>query len=381
MNVQQLNNKRVIFFGTGELAKKLYHLHISFGLTVAYFVDNNRTLWGTSLNDCPILSPDQLGKENKEDIFILVCSSYFDEISKQLTAMGFMEGKHFDHGHLLNRIAGSAQMFEPGHFYSPIPDLHDVIVREQDLFDHTVTSLPGVDCEENNQLKLLGELSVYYHDFPYFEDEPTRYRFNNLYFEQSDAYFLYSMMRKLRPKRMIEVGSGFSSAVMLDVNERFFQKNIQLTFIEPHPERLHSLLTKEDQDHVKIYNQRLQDTDFSLFDTLEENDILFIDSSHVSKIGSDVNDILFQVLPRLNKGVVIHFHDIFYPFEYPKPWIMEGRAWNEAYLLKAFLQYNDTFRILIWNHYLASKHAPALFSQLPICQQNTGGSLYIQKVK
>ncbi|MCZ8539210.1 hypothetical protein [Psychrobacillus psychrodurans] len=87
-----------------------------------------------------------------------------------------------------------------------------------------------------------------------------------------------------------------------------------------------------------------------------EGDILFIDSYHVSKIGSDVNYIIFEILPKLKPGVRIHFHDIFYPFEYPEKWIFEGRFWNRAYLLRAFLQYNQDFIIDLWNNYLILEH-------------------------
>ena len=85
------------------------------------------------------------------------------------------------------------------------------------------------------------------------------------------------------------------------------------------------------------------------FEKLEPNDLLFIDSSHISKIGSDLNYLLFEVLPSLKPGVIIHFHDILYPFEYPYEWIEKGIYWNEAYLLKAFLMHNKNYEILLFN--------------------------------
>ena len=87
----------------------------------------------------------------------------------------------------------------------------------------------------------------------------------------------------------------------------------------------------------RLVNVKLQDVDLKEFDKLKSGDVLFIDSTHVSKIGSDVNYLFFEILPRLHRGVYIHIHDIFYPFEYPKDWIDEGRAWNENYILRAFL--------------------------------------------
>ena len=158
------------------------------------------------------------------------------------------------------------------------------------------------------------------------------------------------MMREFRPKRIIEIGSGFSSALMLDVNEKHFNNLIDLTFIEPYPDRLNKLVKPNDK--ANIIPQKLQDVDFNIFTKLEENDIFFIDSSHVSKAGSDVNSIIFNVLPLLKKGVLIHFHDIFYPFEYPEKWYKEGRYWNEAYILRAFLQFNSVFKIIYWLDWL-----------------------------
>ncbi len=108
-------------------------------------------------------------------------------------------------------------------------------------------------------------------------------------------------------------------------------------------------------------------------------DILFIDSTHVSKIGSDVNRLIFDILPALPRGVVVHFHDIFFPFEYPLEWLYEGRAWNEAYLLRAFLSYNKSFKILFWNSYLQAKQLDALNAAYPAMAVG-GSSIWIKKV-
>ena len=94
-------------------------------------------------------------------------------------------------------------------------------------------------------------------------------------------------------------------------------------------------------------------------------DILFIDSSHVGKIGSDVTDVLFRILPTLRPGVAVHIHDVPWPFEYPRHWIDAGRAWNEAYFVRAFLQYNRDFRVLFFNAYMARHHSELLRENLP----------------
>ncbi len=123
----------------------------------------------------------------------------------------------------------------------------------------------------------------------------------------------------------------------------------------------------------------LQDVDLSLFDTLDSGDVLFIDSSHVSKIGSDVNREILDILPRLKPGVWIHVHDIFYPFEYPRQSVYAGRFWNEAYLLQAFLACNDHFKIRMWSSYLNAAHRESVASVFPEIAGISGGSIWIER--
>jgi hypothetical protein len=183
------------------------------------------------------------------------------------------------------------------------------------------------------------------------------------------------MIRHARPRRVIEVGSGHSSCALLDTNERFFNHSIACTFIEPYPQLLTSLIRDEDRDRITLLTRNLQDVDPAVFLELSANDILFIDSSHVSKTNSDVNRIFFEVLPRLKSGVYIHFHDIFYPFEYPKEWVYQGRAWNEAYVLRAFLQHNDRFEIQLFNSFLERFHRNTLAREMPLCLRHSKQSM------
>jgi predicted O-methyltransferase YrrM len=245
----------------------------------------------------------------------------------------------------------------PGHFYSPIPDWASV-VRVGAVPD----SCPGIDLNDAGQLELLTALAQF-HDRHPFDDEPspgTRYFFRNKFFPPADGIVLYCMLRHLQPGRVIEVGSGFSSALMLDT----VGDQTQLTFIEPHSERLRSLLLAGDRP--KIFEAPLQQASLSLFTELEAGDILFVDSSHVSKRESDVNLLLFEVLPSLRSDVYVHFHDIFWPFEYPLAWAARKWAWNEAYLVRAFLQYNTEFEIALFPSYLEHAHRQALANRLPL---------------
>lgn len=269
----------------------------------------------------------------------------------------------------------------PGHFYSPIPSLEEIQKDESKLFGQVPPDMPGLELHEKDQLALLHDLVTYYKDLPFHakKREGLRYFFDNPAYSYSDGILSHCMIRFLKPKRIIEAGCGFSSCMTLDTNEIFFGGSISTTFIEPYPELFFSLIEKSDKDKVKTIPSRLQDVDVNEFMALQANDILFIDSTHVSKINSDVNYIFFDILPRLSSGVYIHFHDVFFPFEYPKDWVYEGRAWNEAYLLRAFLQYNSAFRIALMNTYMEHFHECFFREKMPLCLKDKGGSIWIRK--
>jgi predicted O-methyltransferase YrrM len=270
--------------------------------------------------------------------------------------------------------------YPPGHWHSPLPSGREFLAVAERVYGAPPCTA-GVDLRTREQFRLFARLARWYGAFPYVEEaqEGFRYRLNNAYFCHADAYWLYAMMREFRPKRIIEVGSGFSSAIMLDVNEHFLDNEAQLTFIEPCPERLYSLLRGEDTRH-RIYRDIVQNMPVEIFSTLQAGDFLFIDSSHVAKIGSDVLYLLKNILPSLKKNVFVHFHDIFYPFEYPKAWLEKVWAWNECYMLNAFLQYNTAFAIRLFGHFLGSEHAEILNKATPICLKNIGGSLWLEKI-
>jgi predicted O-methyltransferase YrrM len=274
------------------------------------------------------------------------------------------------------------QGFVPaGHFYSPIPSFEAIKDDESRIFARVSREINGVDLNEAGQLELLKAFVDYYEDMPFEAEkrEGLRFYYENPAYSYSDAILLHCMLRYLQPKRVIEIGSGFSSCMILDTNERFFNDSISSTFIEPYPELLMSLLKGQDRDKIRLIPARLQDVDPGEFEALRANDVLFIDSTHVSKIDSDVNRIFFEILPRLSAGVFVHFHDIFFPFEYPKEWVFEGRAWNEAYLLRAFLQFNRDFRVVLMNTYMNRYHRSFFEKYLPLCLKNTGGSIWICK--
>lgn len=270
----------------------------------------------------------------------------------------------------------------PGAYYSPIPNIKEIKKDESRIFGNLPVALAGIDLHIDDQYDLLKKFVEYYKELPDWEsnlDKSLRYTFNNSEYKYCDAIFLYCMIRHLQPRRIIEIGSGFSSCVMLDTNELFFNNEIITTFIDPYPQRLMSHIKNTDIERVKILQSRVQDVDLCVFSLLQSNDILFVDSSHISKTNSDVNHILFNILPNIAPGVFIHFHDIFYPFEYPKKWVYEGRAWNETYFLRAFLTFNNEFCVTLMNTYLEHFYESFIRESMPLCFKARGGSIWLRK--
>lgn len=280
-----------------------------------------------------------------------------------------------------NRHFKQNACFPPGHFYSTIVSVEDVKKRQHEIWSkESIDGIKGINLNVDEQIKLVKQFEQYYNEIPFTENKSNdnRYYFENGFYSYTDAIFLHSMIRHFKPNQLIEIGSGFSSSVMLDTNERFFDKSINLTFIEPYTDRLKSLLKDTDYERTTIIEKNVQDVKIETFEKLNAGDILFIDSTHVVKTDSDVNYILFEILPTLKSGVLIHFHDIFYPFEYPKEWVFMGRNWNEDYFLRAFLMYNNEFEIKLFSHYL-HKHHQHIFDNMPLCFKNPGGNLWLIK--
>jgi predicted O-methyltransferase YrrM len=273
--------------------------------------------------------------------------------------------------------------YPPGHYYSPIVN-GDEILKNQSIFKITQKEIKGIELNEKYQLELLDQLSQYFNDFPYnsHQNKFLRYSIKNSTYGHADSIYLFSMMNYFKPHKIVEIGSGYSSALMVDTNEKYFDNNIELTFIDPNPKRLESLLRKDDYELINLIPRQVQNVPIDIFSSLTTDDLLFIDSSHVSKTGSDVNDILFRILPSLKPGVVIHFHDIFFPFEYPKNWVLMdgGFGWNEAYFLKAFLMYNNHYEIILFSTFLEHYHYNWYKDKMPISLSNPGGNIWIRKL-
>lgn len=277
--------------------------------------------------------------------------------------------------------AGEERLFVPaGHYYSPIPPRSDV-ERQLAAMDPNPQSLPGVELDRDAMIGLWRELAPHMQSAPFaWEAKPgLRYRYDNGAYSWGDGLVLHALMRHLRPKRLIEVGSGWSSACIVDTNEQFLGSTCDVTCIEPYPALLHETVGTP-QSPFRIVESGIQTVPLALFDTLSPGDILFIDSTHVVRTGSDVTHELLEILPRIAPGVIVHFHDIFWPFEYPRVWaVEENRAWNEIYALRAFLSGNAQWRILMFNDFLAKNEAGLIGETCPAFLNNPGGSLWLER--
>ena len=247
--------------------------------------------------------------------------------------------------------------------------------------------LPGVDMNEERQLVELGEMNYQVELEVLPMDKPesgSKFYYNNTSFGYGDSEYLYCMVRKHKPAKMIEVGSGMSTLMALEAvasNSKDDQTYAcQITCIEPYE------CAWLETVGVNVIRNTVEEVDYRLFSTLRENDILFIDSSHVVMPGGDTLCEILSILPSLKAGVIVHFHDIFTPADYPLEWIIERRyLWTEQYMLEAFLTMNKDYEIIAALNYLKRKHPEQLAEKLPILGGDMDfrnpGSIWIRKIR
>jgi len=272
-------------------------------------------------------------------------------------------------------------------FLSPIPDLREL---NDDLWSRR-SELIGINPDEKKQLELLSYfLSTYRNEYEKFPLEKTailhEYYVNNKWCGSVDGEILYCMIRRFKPHRLIEIGSGFSTRLIvqsiLKNKEEDDQYECSFNAIDPFPRDI----VRKGFPHFsssQLISKKVQDVPLSEFSALSEDDILFIDSSHVLKTGSDVAYEYLEILPRLNKGVIIHVHDIFLPAEYPKAWLYDWNYFcNEQYLLQAFLAFNKSFEVLWAGSYMHLNYPDALKKAFSSYQraERWPGSFWIRKI-
>jgi len=236
----------------------------------------------------------------------------------------------------------------PIHYYEPLPDFRS-ITKEQ---INRSREYAAFDFNWEAQFRLLEELAVYGEELRGLKHiSPNGFDFQNGYFDGFDAAVYYSLIRHLKPRRVIEIGGGYSTRIAHTAlaRNRTQGSEEKLICIEPHPEP--RLL--DARLGIDLMEKPVQEIDVDFFSSLEANDILFIDSTHTVKFGSDVCYEFLDILPKLSPGVWVHVHDIFFPHDYPPEWLLEKRlALNEQYLLEAFLSFNDAFSIQLSNRWI-----------------------------
>jgi predicted O-methyltransferase YrrM len=270
-----------------------------------------------------------------------------------------------------------------GHFYSPVPDtlgLAEPSERAR-VWPVSAPALPGIDWRPDAQLALVRDTLAAQERirFPDASDDPAQYHTGSPQFSAVDAWALQAMLRHVRPRRLVEIGCGWSSLVTAQVNREYLDGRLDVTCIEPYPpEFLHAGI----EGIGRVLVRRVQDAPLEIFEQLGAGDVLFIDSSHVVKTGSDARFLYHEVLPRLAPGVVVHAHDIFLPRDYPEDWVFAGRGWNEQYVLQSFLQFNAAFEVLLGLAWLRVEHPDVLEAAgLTRAEQAGGaGSFWMRRI-
>jgi len=282
--------------------------------------------------------------------------------------------------------AGVPCRFPAGYYYSPMPDARELArePRRSQVWSSPPRDMPGVDWNAAYQGWLCREVLARQERLDLASDEtedPTEYYTGNMQYPALDAWLLEGMLRYLRPRRLVEVGSGFSSLVTARVNRQLLGASIDFTCIEPYPR---DFLVAGVPGISALRTEQVQDTPLEVFQTLADGDVLFIDTSHVVKTGNDVVFLYHEVLPRLHPGVVVHIHDVFLPGDYPEAWVMEGWGWNEIYLLQSFLAFNSAYEVMLGAQYMAQRQLDVLLAAVPGFAEldhsrRGGGALWIRR--
>lgn len=308
------------------------------------------TLWGR----------EELSDEEIRE-FGAVVGEYFPEIGDRIQRGAEADDQVASLVRSLPSLIALSEMWEkvgvhvtPVHWSSPVANVQQL---SDDHWDGP-SEVPGIDFRVDEQLDRLSEFeSAYRSEYERFPIEEPSEEFNgfavdNGFFESVDTEIAYSMIRENEPKRVIEVGGGNSTQVInaaLQENDQEYEHLI----IEPDPT---PAINGVD---AKLIESEVQDVPMSVFDSLTEDDVLFIDSTHVARIGSDVLYECLNVIPQLDEGVLLHIHDIFLPYEYPRSWFTKYRwSFNEQYFVQALLTGRDDE--VLWSTYRHHKEHPEL---------------------
>jgi predicted O-methyltransferase YrrM len=258
--------------------------------------------------------------------------------------------------------------FELAHYYSPIPSADD---RPPEWWI-TPKPMPGIEINLDRQLDLIArELAPFISEFtpPRVQADPFRYHLANGLFQGGDADLLYAVIRRFKPEQVLEVGAGFSTLVAALAAERNAAEGHRTRLVScdpyaipPAPGTVPGL--------AELRPVAAEDVPLDEFQALRANDVLFLDSSHTVKVGGDVVHLFCEVLPRLAPGVLVHVHDVYLPWPYPREWVARNRwYWAEQYLLQALLCESPRWEILVTAYALHRERPEQFRSRIP----NVGG--------
>jgi hypothetical protein len=250
----------------------------------------------------------------------------------------------------------------PLHFYFPVPDLKSFAGKDWNACRPCV----GVDFRLQEQMERLHTNLLPFAPEWTFPETSTgdkhEFHFNNGFFERVDVEVAYSFVRERKPQRVIEIGSGNTTLVLAAALRKNAAEGYpgELICVQPNPA---PFLRSGLKGLTELCPMPVQQVPIELFRSLQANDILFIDSSHVVSMDNDVLYEYLRILPELAPGVLVHIHDIFTPLDYPKTFVMNNLCfWGEQYLLEAFLSFNDHFKV-VWSGSAMQQFHPDVLRQ------------------
>jgi hypothetical protein len=251
-------------------------------------------------------------------------------------------------------------------FYSPVPNLEllpdDIWERRRELAGIDLGIEAAIAMVEDELAPFVRELEV-----PTSGPlPPGEFYLNNGNYEALDAELLYAIVRAKRPRRVVELGSGYTTLLIGQAARRNGEDGVETEHLAYDPYPRAQIFGEEPPPPTRFEPLPATEVPLEHFRQLEAGDVLFVDTTHTVKLGSDVNHIILDVLPTLAPGVIVHFHDIFMPWEYPRVWFEEmSYFWAEQYLLEAFLSFNDSFRVLLPAEAVAREHPQRVEAVVP----------------
>lgn len=252
------------------------------------------------------------------------------------------------------------------HYYDPFID--------PDEFSQPLSSerpLPGLDLNEAGQIALLRKLRFEKElaEIPRSRGANSAYYFDNSTFGSGDGEIFFGLLRHLKPKRVVEVGCGLSTLIAEEALRRNRAEGAPCHHLCIEPYEKPFFVSPD----IELLRSRSQQAPLSIFERLESGDVLFLDTTHVLRPQGDVLHAFQRILPVLAKGVYIHIHDIFTPFDYPDTWVRDDmRMWDEQYLLEAFLAFNPHFEVVAALHFLKRRHPDLLLACCPALRELDG---------